>query len=100
MDRLTNEVRREQPWTMLFADDIVICEETREEMEQRLEYRSYASERRQIKVSRSKTKHLCVSGGNDKETVKMEDKNVSRVKELKYNIALNKVDFFGAISFS
>ena len=27
MDRLTDEVRREQPWTMLFADDIVICEE-------------------------------------------------------------------------
>ena len=30
MDRLTDEVRREPPWTMLFADDIVICEETRE----------------------------------------------------------------------
>ena len=37
MDRLTDEVRREPPWTMLFADDIVICEETREEVEQRLE---------------------------------------------------------------
>ena len=24
MDRLTDEVRREPPWTMLFADDIVI----------------------------------------------------------------------------
>ena len=37
MDRLTDEVRREPPWTMLFADDIVICEETREEVERRLE---------------------------------------------------------------
>ena len=37
MDRLTNEVRREPPWTMLFADDIVICEKTREEVEWRLE---------------------------------------------------------------
>ena len=36
MDRLTDEVRRELPWTMLFADDIVICEETREEVEQKL----------------------------------------------------------------
>ena len=35
MDRLTDEVRREPPWTMLFADDIVICEETREEVERR-----------------------------------------------------------------
>ena len=30
MDRITDEVKRELPWTMLFADDIVICEETRE----------------------------------------------------------------------
>ena len=36
MDRLTDEVRREPPWTMLFTDDIVICEETREEVERRL----------------------------------------------------------------
>ena len=42
MDRLTDEVRREPPWTMLFADDIVICEETREEVEQRLESWRYA----------------------------------------------------------
>ena len=26
MDRLTDEVKREPPWTMLFADDIVICQ--------------------------------------------------------------------------
>ena len=37
MDRITDEVRREPPWTMLFADDIVICEETREKAEQTLE---------------------------------------------------------------
>ena len=30
MDRLTDEVRREPPWTMLFVDNIVICKETRE----------------------------------------------------------------------
>ena len=37
MDRLEDEVRREPPWTMLFADDIAICEETRKEVERRLE---------------------------------------------------------------
>ena len=31
MNRLTDKVRREPPWTMLFADNIVICEETRED---------------------------------------------------------------------
>ena len=84
MDRLTDEVRRKSPWTMLFADDIVICKETREEVERRLECWRYALERRGMKVSRSKTEYLCVNGRNDKETVKMEDTKVPRVKEFKY----------------
>ena len=84
MDRLTDEVRRKPPWTMLFADDIVICEETREKVEQRLESWKYALERRGMKVSRSKTQYLCINGGNDNETVKMEDTKVPRVKEFKY----------------
>ena len=69
---------------MLFADDIAICEETREEVERRLECWKYALERRGMKVSRSKTEYLCINGGNDDETVKMEDAKVPRVKEFKY----------------
>ena len=84
MDRLTDEVRREPPWTMLFADDIVICEETREEVEQRLESWKYALERRGMKVSRSKTEYMCINGGNDDETVKMKNTKVPRVKKFKY----------------
>ena len=49
MDRLTDEVRREPPWMMLFADDIVICEEKRK-VERRLESWKYALERRGMKV--------------------------------------------------
>ena len=37
-----------------------------------------------ITVSRSKTEYLCINGGNDDETVKMEDAKVPRVKEFKY----------------
>ena len=56
---------------MLFADDIEICEATREEVEERLESWKYALKRRGIKVSRSKTEYLYINGGNDDETVKM-----------------------------
>ena len=81
MDRLIDEVRREPPWA--FADDIVICKETRKEVEQRLESWRYALERG-MKVSRLKTTYLCINGGNDNETVKMENTKVPRIKEFKY----------------
>ena len=84
MERIRDEVRREPSWTMLFADDIVICGETREEVKRRLECWRYVLERRGMKVSRSNTKYLCVNGENDKKIVKMENKKVSRVKEFKY----------------
>ena len=45
MERVTDEVRREPPWTMLFGDDIVICEETGEEVERKLECWRYALKR-------------------------------------------------------
>ncbi|KAK3531580.1 hypothetical protein QTP70_024965 [Hemibagrus guttatus] len=37
MDQLSEEVRQESPWTMMFADDIVTCSESREQVEQNLE---------------------------------------------------------------
>ena len=83
MDRLTDEVRREPLWTMLFTDDIVICKETKAEVEQRLESWRYALEKIGMKV-RSKVKYLCINEGNDYETVKMEDTEVPRVKEFKH----------------
>ena len=83
MKRLTDEVRREPSWTMLFADDILIFEETRKEVELRLECWRYVLEKRGIRISRSKTEYLCVNGGNDEKTVKMENTKVPRVKEFK-----------------
>ena len=84
IDRLTDEVQRELTWTMLFADDIAICEENRKEVRLRLECWRYALKSKWMKVSRSKTKYLCVNGGNDKETVKMDDTKFPKVKEFKY----------------
>ena len=37
MDRMTDDIREEAPWTMMFADDIVICSESKEQVEEKLE---------------------------------------------------------------
>ncbi|KAK3512460.1 hypothetical protein QTP70_012997 [Hemibagrus guttatus] len=49
MDQLSEEVRQESPWTMMFADDIVICSESREQVEENLERWRFALERRGMK---------------------------------------------------
>ena len=55
MDRITDELREEAPCTMMFADDIVICSESKEQVEEKLESWRYALERRWMKVNRRKT---------------------------------------------
>ncbi|KAK3521825.1 hypothetical protein QTP70_018561 [Hemibagrus guttatus] len=49
MDQLSEEVRQESPWTMMFADDIVICSESREQVEENLESWRFALEKRGMK---------------------------------------------------
>ncbi|KAK3563126.1 hypothetical protein QTP86_016360, partial [Hemibagrus guttatus] len=49
MDQLSEEDRQESPWTMMFADDIVICSESREQVEESLERWRFALERRGMK---------------------------------------------------
>lgn len=37
MDRLTDKVKQESQWTMMFADDIVIGSKSRDQVEENLE---------------------------------------------------------------
>lgn len=55
MNRMTDEVRQEYLWTKMFADDFVICNESREPTEDSLQKSRQAPEKRQMKDSRSKT---------------------------------------------
>ena len=83
MDRLTDEVRQESPRTMMFADDIVICCENREDLETELERWRYALERRGLKVSRTKTEYMCLNGG-DGEEIMLQGVGVTKVDEFRY----------------
>ncbi|KAK3534394.1 hypothetical protein QTP86_014422 [Hemibagrus guttatus] len=84
MDQLSEEVRQESPWTMMFADDIVICSESREQVEENQERWRFALERRGMKVSRSKTEYMCVNEREGSETVRLQGEEVKKVQEFKY----------------
>ena len=60
IDRLTGDIRKDAPWDMLFADDIVLSRQNHRELEEDLEVWRNALERRGLKVSLSKTEYLRV----------------------------------------
>ncbi|KAK3524879.1 hypothetical protein QTP86_011079 [Hemibagrus guttatus] len=84
MDQMSEEVRQESPWTMMFADDIVICSESREQVEENLERWRFALERRGMKVSRSKTEYMCVNEREGSGTVRLQGEEVKKIQEFKY----------------
>ena len=68
----------------MFADDIVICSESKEQVERGLERWRYALDRRGMKVSRSKTECMCVNERGDGEMVLLQGVEVPKVKEFSY----------------
>ena len=80
MDRMKDDIRLKSPWNVMFADDIVICNESREGVERELE------KWRAMKVSRSITRYMCVNGKKEeeKETIKVQGVAIARVSDFKY----------------
>ena len=69
---------------MTFADDILICSKSQEQVEEKLESWRYALERRGMKVDRRKTEYMCVNERQDNWTVRMEGEEVAKVEDFKY----------------
>ena len=84
IDRRTEDIRKDAPWDMLFADDIVLSRQNHRELEKDLKIWKNALERRYLKVSRSKTEYLRVGGVDDGEELKLQGEKIKRAKNFKY----------------
>ena len=84
MDKLAENIRKDAPWNILFADDLVLSRQNHRELEDNLEIWRNAVKRRGLKVSRSKTKYLKVGDVDDGEELKLQGENVKRAKNFKY----------------
>ena len=84
-DVLTEEVRENPPWCVLYADDVILVTKSRGELEAKLERWRQALESRGMRISRSKTEYMTTDlGGNQEETIQLEGSNLKRVTNFKY----------------
>lgn len=56
----------------MFADDVVMCSESREQLEEHLKRRRLVLKGRKMKVSRTKTEYWCVNERNSTGTVRLQ----------------------------
>ena len=84
MDRLTEDIRKDAPWDMLFADDIVLSRQNYRELEDNLEIWRNALEKRGLKVSRSKTEYLKAGDVDDGKELKLQGEKLKRAENFKY----------------
>ena len=58
MDVLTETIQKDPPWAVMFADDLVLCVMTREEVEEDLDTCRVAFKRHGLKIRRTKKEYL------------------------------------------
>jgi len=88
MDELTRGIQDEIPWCMLFVDDIVLIDESREGVNNKLERWRATLEAQGFRLSRSKTEYLHCSfsaevGGAVSE-VAIEGESIPKVDKFRY----------------
>ena len=72
---------------MLFADDTVLVDLTREGVQLKLERWREALEDRGLKISRTKTEYMWTGGEEMHGTVKLGQEDIKRVSTFKYHIS-------------
>ena len=83
MDALTDGIRKDTPWQMMFADDVVLCATDKDSLEDDLEIWREALEKRGMKISRTKTEYMCLNG-KARGSVNMQTAQLPEVTEFKY----------------
>jgi len=87
MDELTREIQNGVPWCMLFANDIVLIDESWDGLNNRLEKWRHTLESRGFRLSRSKTQYLrCGFSGEEgwSREVSMGGVVIPRVEKFQY----------------
>ena len=87
MDVLTRHLQEDVPWCMLFADDILLVDKTREGVEGKLELWRSTLESKGFRLSRSKTEYMECNFRNNRPsegTVTLGDQVISKSTRFRY----------------
>ncbi|XP_068238363.1 uncharacterized protein [Palaemon carinicauda] len=83
MDVVTQGIRDQCPWCILFDDYVILCSTRREVVEEKLEEWRREMENRGLKISRKKREYLRLKYGENEE-VSLQGERLKRVENFGY----------------
>jgi hypothetical protein len=81
IDTISETTRKEGVWELLFADDLVLMEETKEKLQERLVEWQLRLENKGLKMSNKKTE-VMVCSKEGVESIKVMDKNMNELRQV------------------
>ncbi|KAM1766551.1 hypothetical protein ACFX12_044752 [Malus domestica] len=88
MDELTGHIQGDIPWCMLFADDVVLIDETQEGVNAKLNLWREVLESKGLRLSRSKTEYMeckfSANGGQNELGVRIGDQEIPKSDRFRY----------------
>ncbi|KAM1895076.1 hypothetical protein ACFX13_043897 [Malus domestica] len=88
MDELTGHIQDDIPWCILFADDIVLIDETQEGVNAKLNLWREVLESKGLRLSRSKTEYMeckfSANGGQNELGVRIGDQEIPKSDRFRY----------------
>ena len=83
LDRITQDIQGEHPWTLLYADDIVLARSTRDEPKKYLKKLKERPERHGLRMNTSKTEYLELEPRTPGD-IELDGTKLPRVNDFKY----------------
>ncbi|XP_047000606.1 uncharacterized protein LOC124616342 [Schistocerca americana] len=80
---LVNDVKKEAPWNMVFAGDVVLCQQSIDRLEKKLEDWRKTLEERGMKISRTKSEYLALTDVQMR-SCKIQEDELKSVSKFKY----------------
>jgi hypothetical protein len=87
MDEVTRDIQGSIPWCMLFADDVMLVDETRSGVNGKLELWKEALESKGFRISRTKTEYMMCDlsmTGHEDGVVSLDGQVVSKKETFRY----------------
>ncbi|EYC30944.1 hypothetical protein Y032_0004g1865 [Ancylostoma ceylanicum] len=83
MDAITRDLQRPSPWTLLYADDVMLASEQKEDLERQTQAWSDRLARFGLQLDVRKTEYMTTSLDKSS-TIQIDGNNLSRTDRFKY----------------